>query len=195
MSTCGALWDTYMAQPMTDDLSTIAKKYYERWNLPNCLGAIDGKHVEITKPRSTHTLYHNYKDFFSIVLMACCDANYKFRYVYVGANGSQSDGGVFRSAGFGYDILNGRLDVPPPVNLPGSNIELPHFFVGDAAFPLHVNIMRPYPGELTDVQDVANERMSRARITIECAFGEFYFCLIKLRKMYLHAPFHFLQGY
>ena len=29
----------------TDDWKNIAKDFYEIWNLPHCIGAIDGKHV------------------------------------------------------------------------------------------------------------------------------------------------------
>ena len=65
----------------------ISKKFEERWNLSNTIGALDGKHLAIKCPRGAGSLYYNYKGFHSIVLLALVDADYKFMYIDVGANG------------------------------------------------------------------------------------------------------------
>lgn len=128
-------------------------------------------------------MYRNYKQFFSIALLASCDADCLFTLVDVGAYGSQSDGGVLQNSHFLRRLLqlNGQsLPVPPPRALPRTDEEiaagvpevvLPHMFVGDAAFPLHENILRPYISGLTTEKTYANYRFSRARIQIERAFG------------------------
>jgi hypothetical protein len=64
--------------------------------------------------------------------------------VDIGAAGRQSDGGVFSSSEFGKAIIENELPLPAPLELDGHN--LPCVFVGDAAFPLRPNLMKPYPG-------------------------------------------------
>ena len=70
-----------------------------------------------------------------------------------------------------------KLDVPPNKRLPNFPQEgpMPHVIVGDEAFPLLHNLMRPFPGkgEGTSSKEDAifNYRLSRARMVVENAFG------------------------
>lgn len=67
----------------------------------------------------------------------------------------------------------GDVALPPPEIVDGSPIPLSYCFVGDEAFPLKTWLMRPYPGRnLIREKKIYNYRLSRARRTIENAFGK-----------------------
>lgn len=50
-SMCNAIWTVlqpiYMPMPNEEMWREKAKRYFELWNLPNCIGSIDGKHIRI----------------------------------------------------------------------------------------------------------------------------------------------------
>lgn len=48
----------------------IANDYNELRNFPQCVGAIDGKHIVMQAPFNSATEYFNYKGTFSVVLLA-----------------------------------------------------------------------------------------------------------------------------
>lgn len=105
--------------------------------------------------------------------MAISDHLYRFSLVDIGAYGGNSDGGIFESSNIAKSLNNNGLNLPTSfANLPGSNISMPGFFIADAAFPLCTRIMKPYSGKnLTKNQKIYNYRHSRARRTVESAFG------------------------
>ena len=65
----------------------IAKGYQDLWQLPHCLGALDGKHFNMKKPPHSGSAFFNYRKFFSLVLMASCDANRRFTWFNLGDYG------------------------------------------------------------------------------------------------------------
>lgn len=87
--------------------------------------------------------------------------------------GSLPDSSIFAKSGLGTALETGSLILPPPKELPGTNKKLPHFFVGDEAFPLRTDLMRPYSkkGIKSDRERIFNYRLSRGRRVIENAFG------------------------
>ena len=94
--TCAAIWgalkDKYVRSPETlEAWKAITKDFQEIWNLPHCIVAIDGKHVAIKSPLNSGCLYFNYKGYFSIILMAICDARYVFTQFDIGSYGSNND--------------------------------------------------------------------------------------------------------
>ena len=69
--------------------------------MPHVIGAIDGKHVAMECPKNTGSIYHSYKGFFSQVLLAVCDAEYKFIFIDVGQYGSTNDSAVSKDSNLG----------------------------------------------------------------------------------------------
>lgn len=175
---CVAIIDKLLVEvmplPKEEDWEKIGNDFWNIWNFPNCLGALDGKHVEIFAPPNSGSQFYNYKRTFSIVLMALVDANYKFIAVDVGAYGKNSDGGIFANSSFGKALEKNKLNVPKDRNLPGTQSPAPFVIVGDEAFPLKPYLLRPYPGSTIngDVEkQIFNYRLSRARRVSENAFG------------------------
>ncbi|KAH6945286.1 hypothetical protein HPB50_007748 [Hyalomma asiaticum] len=174
--TCRAIWanlkDHYMQTPTQEKWKEIASGFRSRWQFPNCLGAVDGKHVAITCPPLSGSYYYNYKHTYSIVLMAVVDSSCKYVLIDVGAEGRRSDGGIFKNSDFGKALIKGTLDIPSLGMLPGTGIAAPYAFVGDEAFQLRADFMRPFPSKnLEDTRRVFNYRLSRARRCAENAFG------------------------
>lgn len=99
----------YLPQPTRENWLKIAKEFHSRANFPNYIGAIDGKHIRTTKPHNSGSVCYNYKHFFSIILLAFCDADYKFVYIDVGAYGKDSDSTIFTYSTFYQKLMNNDL--------------------------------------------------------------------------------------
>lgn len=173
---CDTIWQKlqpqYMPIPNEDAWTQIADGFQERWQFPNCIGALDGKHVVIQAPSNSGSTFYNYKGGFSIVLMALVDHRYCFTIIDVGGHGSNSDGGIFAQSALGKAIKSDNLAIPQPRPLPGFSQPIPHVIVADEAFPLSQNVMRPFPGkDLDEARRIYNYRLSRARRVVENSFG------------------------
>ena len=124
----------------------ISETFLSRWNFPNCLGAIDGKHIQIRPPPDTGSEYFNY--------------------------GRMNDSGVWNASDMRKRIEDDDLGTPAPKPLPFGWIKVPYVFVGDAAFALKTYMMKPYPQKnLTKERRVYNYRYSGARRISENLFG------------------------
>ena len=91
------------------------------------------------------SLYYNYKQFNSIVLLAVVDALCRFLYVDVGSYGRISDGGVFSSCSVSTALKSNLLHIPVECKLLGSSCTVtPFVFVADDALPLKTYIVKPF---------------------------------------------------
>ena len=154
-------------------MKDISDQFEGQWNFPNCIGVVDGKHIVVQAPSNSGSSFFDYKGTHLIVVMAVCDAYYRFILIDIADVGRHSDGGVFSNSTFGKAVIEGTLPLPPDSSLPGtSQPDVPYVIIGDAAFPLKINLIRPYPGRnLPEPQAIFNYRLSRARRVIENSFG------------------------
>ncbi|XP_062567550.1 putative nuclease HARBI1 [Saccostrea cucullata] len=104
-----------------DEWQQIAEQFRNRRNLDHVLGALDGKHIAIKCPRNGGSLYYNYKGFHLLILMGLVDADYKFIWVDVGANGSASDATVFNNSELKDVVENHNIGFPEDAPLPNDN--------------------------------------------------------------------------
>ena len=165
----------FIQSPSTEEgWKDVARLFHDRWNMPHVIGAVDGKHIRITRPRKTGSIYYNYKGYYSIILFAMVDAQYRFVYVDVGAEGKASDSTLWKYSSFNEDIShpNNPLNIPKPSEFPGFRGLLPYYFVGDDAFEMCLSLMKPYPARhLSLPERIFNYRLSRCRRIVENAFG------------------------
>ena len=107
--------------------------------------------------------------------------------VDIGESGRQNDGGVFAKSNIGICTKNQTLDFPEPEKLRHCDTVLPYDFIGDDAFPMGPNLMKPYPRYNLDDQSklIANYRFSRARRIIESSCG-----ILAARFRFFRHPVH-----
>lgn len=173
-----------------DECKNVSVAFDENWNFPHCLGSIDGKHIVLQAPIKSGSEFYNYKSFFSIVLFALVDANYNFLFVDIGCQGRISDGGLFKNTELCKRMQNKSLNLPNQEPLHGRDIPIPYVFVGDKAFPLGENLMKPYTSNHPkgSIKRIFNYRLSRARRVVENAFGIVSSVFRCLRKPLLLQP-------
>lgn len=178
IETCKVIWEElaplYMKIPTVDEWKQVADRFRTLWNYPNCVGAIDVKLIKLESPQNSGSAFYCYKNFHAITLQAVVDADAKFLFVDVGNYGRNCDSATFMDSNFGKLFRRKELDLPKPCKFHESTCEdkMPFIFVGDEAYSLSVNLMRPFPKRRLDNRKrIYNYRHSRARRIVECAFG------------------------
>ncbi len=181
--TTHAIWDRLSAQylscPSTEEeWEDVAKGFWDAWQYPYCIGAVDGKHVQVRSFPHSGSMFRNYKGTFSLVLFAICDSQYKFLYCNVGCAGSANDAAIWLNSAFKKKLEEGQLGCP------SSPSYVKYHVVGDDIFGLSETLMKPFPRRnLNRKELIFNYRLSRARRVIENAFG-----ILANRFRVLHAP-------
>ena len=144
------------------------------WQFPCAWGAVDGCHLPIKCPVGGMDFckeYYNFKNFYSIILMGMVDAHYRFIWASCGYPGNSHDSTVFKSTKLWEDLTGGNII--PNIGKDVGGVTVPPLILGDSAFPSQPWLMKPFTNAvLTPVQSNFNYRLSRARMVVECAYGQ-----------------------
>ncbi|XP_068674609.1 uncharacterized protein [Montipora foliosa] len=139
--------EKYLKSPTSiteEEWLQIAHRFEERWQFPNCIGAVDGKHIVLRPPPRSGSYFFNDKKSHSIVLMAVAGPEYQCLYADVGTNGRVSDGGVWNNCGLLNSLENSSLQLPNPRPLPFGKDKVPFVLLGDDAFGMREFLLKPY---------------------------------------------------
>ena len=145
----------------------------EMWQFPCCWSALDGCHIPVKCPpggQESAKEYHNFKNFYSVVLMSLVDSHYRFIWGSCGFPGNSHDSIIFQSTDMWNSIQEGCI---PEIGKVIAKINVPPLIVADSAFPLRGWLMKPYTDAiLSPQQKYFNYRLSRARMVTEGAYGQ-----------------------
>lgn len=150
--------------PTAEEQQQVSNEFLMLGGIPGVIGAVDGCHIPIKAPGDTQADYINRNQRHSVSLIAICTAAKKFSFIQAGFPGSAHDSRVFKSC-----TVFTKMQ-----NCDATFFSSPDYhIVGDSAFPLHKHLMVPFKniGHLCEAQLKFNTKLSKARVTIENAFG------------------------
>ena len=78
------------------------------------------------------------------MLITVVDAEYKFLYVDIGAEGSASDGGTWKGISLYTALEENGAGLPKPASLPNDAKTIPYHFVGSDAFAMRSYLMKSF---------------------------------------------------
>ncbi|XP_046841745.1 protein ALP1-like [Xenia sp. Carnegie-2017] len=103
--------------------------------LPSMRWAIDGTHIQIVAPSNSAQDYYNGKGFYSIVLQAVVDHQYRFTDICIKWLGRVHDARVLSNSGVFAKAEAGKLFPDGGKEICGCNV--PFMLIGDPAYPLY----------------------------------------------------------
>ena len=164
----------FIKWPTPQEQENTKKKVFEESNFPNCVGFVDGCHIQIVGPPKNPVDYYNRKETHSIILQGICDETLKFTNIHLGHTGRAHDARVFRESDIGEELEH--------------LIDNDNHILGDSAYTLSSRLLTPYRdnGHLTEAQRKFNKVHASARAYIERAFGRLKGKFRRLKYLELH---------
>ena len=106
--------------------------------------------------------------------MALVDADYKFLWIDVGSDGSSNNASIYNGSELreGLESPNNIFNLHEEKSLPGDDVPVPYYIVGDNAFGINKRLMNPCAiRNMEHHERIFNYILSRARRIVENAFG------------------------
>ena len=170
------LWEESVGRHWPKTEAEFLEKMIEMesmWQFPFCFGAVDGCHIPIRCPsggREANKEYHNFKNFYSIVLMGMVDAKYRFIWASCGFPGNSHDSIIFQVTDLFQSITEG--DTIPNIAKNENGVMISPLILGDSAFPFRKWLMKPFTNAVLSREErYFDYRLSRARMVTEGAYG------------------------
>ena len=118
-----------------NEVNEMVLKFYLVHRFPQCLGAFDGSHVNIKKPKTNANEYMNRKGHYSFDVQAAADYQYCFFDVVIKWRGSVHDAKNFSNSGLNESFRNEYIPSCSKIIDEGKD-PVPVCILGDFACPL-----------------------------------------------------------
>jgi hypothetical protein len=174
---CQRMGPMYIKWPSVTRMQQIAADFEGRWEIPQCVGCIDGSHIPIAPPDEVGREYRNRKCFYSLVLQGVVDPDKRFIDVNLGWPGKVNDGRVFHNSALSTELedrltqMNNRT-----VQVGETETEsIPFYILGDSAYANTARMVTTYEtGQCQNNRIIKklNAKLAGMRYIVEHAFGD-----------------------
>ncbi len=157
----------FVTWPSKREQKEVSEYYEDKYSFPGVIGAIDGTHIQISRPPDRffpQDYFSNRTKRFTMNCQITAVNDLRFSSVHVGHPGKDHDARVFRASDLWFESGE-RVD---------SLFSSPDYhLVGDAAYPIKSYLLKPFreSGNLTQSQRTFNHRLSCVGVVSECAIG------------------------
>jgi hypothetical protein len=155
--------------PTGERLHQIQHEFQELCGLLAIVGAIDGMHISISKPRHGAQDYYYFKSGgYTLNCQAVVDNNKRFLDLYVGMPGSTNDARVLRRSSL-YQLATSQNLFDARYAVDGFS----PYLLGDSGCPLLPWLMVPHKNvrNLSVLETLFNRKLRKGRCVVENAFG------------------------
>lgn len=162
----------YLSLPTTTaEVENCVSSFYSKHGFPQCLGAVDGTHINIRQPYENSSDFINRKGRCSLNVQALCDFKCCLLDVDVQWPGSVHDARIFAKSSLNRKLRDGTVPKGPKIIVEGKD-PVPICILGDPAYPLLPYLMKEFPsGGSNMMEQFFGYRLCASRMVIECAFG------------------------
>lgn len=157
------------------EINQSKESFMEKFQFPGVVGALDGTHIAIVKPKEDEHNFINRKGFHSINVLIVCDANLKILFINANYPGSSHDSFVWRNSGLRQHLLHNHM----------LNVTRGAWLLGDSGYPLEPFVMTPIANAAVNSPEARyNDAHTRARNCVERCIGVLktrFRCLLRER--------------